>query len=256
MQRTLYKHHGESVENMIKHYRENIDIKALFLIGSVAVGTERPDSDIDAVAIVSKEYYEQKKNSGELEEVYYGKCTYECGYFNIHYMTRENLEEISQSGTEPMRNMFDRARILYCDEPDLPELVDIIPVFQKNEAEIKKFRFYCAMKMFHTYYWVCCKPDGFMRLHVANGIIYNLYRLILLENEILFPSVRKLEEYVNRAPDKPNQIIQKCERFMKSLSDEDCVELIRSYEMWTAYDYPKNHNIIMNNFSNPYEYDL
>ena len=90
----MYKHHEESIENMIKHYREDEEIKALFLIGSVATGTERPDSDIDGVAIVSKSYCEQKKNDEGLEEVYYGKCTYEGGYFNIHYMTREDLEEI------------------------------------------------------------------------------------------------------------------------------------------------------------------
>lgn len=252
---TNYKHHSESIENMIRHYRENPEITALFLIGSVATGTERPDSDIDGVAIVSREYCARKKTSGGLEEVCFGKCTYEGGYFNIHYMTRENLIKIAESGSEPMRNMFSNARVLYCDEPNLPELVYAIPVFQKTQAEAKKFRFYCTMKMFHTYFWKSCKPEGFMRFHVAGGIIYNLYRLILLENEILFPSVRKLEEYADRAPNKPEKIIEKCTNFMKSLSDEDCGELIRSYETWTVYDYPKNHNVVMNNFSNPYEWD-
>lgn len=255
MQKTNYKHHADSIENMIKHYRENPEIKALFLIGSVATGTERPDSDLDAVAVVSKEYSVQKKNNGGLEEVYFGKCTYEGGYFNIHYMTREDLERIAQSGTEPMRNMFSCAASLFCDEPALADLAAAIPVFQKNEAEAKKFRFYCTMRMFYNYFWKSCKPEGFMRFHVANGIIYNLYRLILLENEILFPSVRKLEEYAKRAPNKPENIIQKCENFMKSLSDEDCAELIRNYEAWTVYDYPKDHNVVMNNFSNPYEWD-
>lgn len=252
---TTYKHHSESIENMIKHYRENAEIKALFLIGSVATGTERPDSDIDAVAIVSQEYCDYKKNNEGLEEVYYGKCTYEGGYFNIHYMSREHLVKLAESGSEPMRNMFCSAYVLFCDEQDLSELAAAIPVFQKNEAEKKKFRFYCTMKMFHNYFWKCCKPEGFMRHHVAGGIIYNLYRLILLENEVLFPSVRKLEDYVNRAPNKPENIIEKCGSFMKSLSDEDCAELIESYETWTVYDYPKDHNVVMNNFYNPYEWD-
>jgi predicted nucleotidyltransferase len=42
---------------MIKHYRENAEIKALFLIGSVTCGTAREDSDIDAVAVVSQDYF-------------------------------------------------------------------------------------------------------------------------------------------------------------------------------------------------------
>jgi len=57
----MHKHHQESIENMAAHYRDNPEIIALFLVGSVATGTERPDSDLDGVAIVSQEYYEEKK---------------------------------------------------------------------------------------------------------------------------------------------------------------------------------------------------
>jgi predicted nucleotidyltransferase len=251
----MHKHHAESIENMIAHYRANPEIKALILIGSVVTGTERPDSDIDAVAVVSQGFYECKKEARELEESHWGKCTYEGGYFDVKYMSREVLEELAQNGAEPMRNTFDRARFLFCDDADLPELVAKIPVFQKSEAPAKQLRFYCAMKMFRRYFWTACKPDGFARLHTAHGIIYNLYRLILIENEILFPSTRKLEPYVGRAPNKPDRIIEKCGRFMETLSDEDCAEVVKSYEEWTSYDYPKENPVIVNHFSNPYEWE-
>jgi len=247
----MYKHHEESIENMIEHYRGDAEIKALFLIGSVATGTARANSDLDAVGVVSEEHYAKK---GALE-VYRGKCTYDDGgYFDMHYMTRAKLEEVLQRGSEPMRNMFSCARELYCREPGLADLIAKIPVFQKSEAAEKQFRFYCTMKMFHSYFWVACKPEGFMRFHVAAGIIYNLYRLILVENEILFPSVRKLEEYAIRAPNKPENIIEKCRQLMETLSDDACLDLVRSYEAWTSYDYPKEHHVVMNNFSDPYDW--
>ncbi len=94
-----------------------------------------------------------------------------------------------------------------------------------------------------------------MRFHVADGMIYNLYRLILTENEILFPSMRKLEFSVIHANNKPEGIIEKCENFMKTLSDEDAVAIVEAYEKWTKYDYPKDHGVIMNNFSNPWEWN-
>ena len=238
---------------MIRHYRQDPDVKALFLIGSVATGTERPDSDVDAVAVVPQEVYAHKAERGGLEEVVYGKCTYEGGYFNIHYLSREKMEEIARSGSEPMRNMFDCARVLFCDDPGLPELAAKIAVYPKSEAAAKQLRFYCTFKMYHSYFWQACKPEGYMRHHIADGMIYTLYRLILLENEILFPSMRKLEETVARAPNKPEGIVERCRRFMQSLSDGDCAELVGSYEAWTAYDYPKEHDIVMNNFSDPYE---
>ena len=251
----MYKHHEESIQNMIAHYREDQEIKALFLIGSVATGTERPDSDIDGVAVISPDYFERKKADGGPEEVYRGKCTYEGGYFNIHYMTRKDMERIAQSGAEPMRNMFSCAKPLFCDEPGLAELAAKIPVFQKNEAVDKQLRFYCTLKMYYTYFWKCCKPEGYMRRHVADGMTYNLYRLILIENEILFPSVRRLEDYVARAPRKPEGIIELCRKFMETLSDGDCPALVDKYEAWTTYDYPKDHSIVMNHFSDPYEWN-
>jgi len=250
----MYQHHRESIKNMTKHYRENPEIKALFLIGSVATGTARADSDIDGVAIISKEYYEHKKNNEGLEEVYYGKCTYEGGYFNIHYLTHDDLIKIDKSGSEPMRNMFSAAVTLFCDDPVYQQLAEKIPTFQKEEAALKQFRFYCTLKMYYGYFWMACKAEGFFRHHVADGIIFNLYRLILIENKILFPSVRKLEEYVKNATNKPDGIIQKCHQLMQSLSDADCKALIETYENWTSYNFPKDDNVIMNNFSDSWEW--
>lgn len=247
------KHHEESIKNMIEHYRENPEINALFLIGSVATGTERPESDIDGVAVVSEEYYSPKKASGITMECVRGKCTYEGGYFDVHYMTRQCLVDISENGTEPMRNMFSCARTLFSDEPDLPELIAKIPVFQKNEKTAKQFRYYCTFKQFHLYFWTICKPEGSARIHTANGMIFSLYRLILLENEILFPSVRKLERTVAQASNKPENIIEKCHHFIKTLSDEDALDLVKSYQDWTSYDYPKDFQVIANNFIDPYE---
>jgi len=249
----MYKHHAESIENMIAHYRADPEIKALFLTGSVATGTERPDSDLDGVAVVSEEYYLKKKASGKPMDSIWGKCTYKGGYFDVHFMTRKRLEELAESGSEPWRNMFSCARVLFTDEADLPELVSKIPVFQKSEEAAKQLRFYCTFKQFHNYYWVCCKPQGFHRQYVANGMILNLYRLILLENEILFPSVRKLEATVKTAPNKPENIIEKCNRFIETLLDENALSLIESYENWTSYDFPKDFQFVANNFFDPHE---
>ncbi|MDR0325764.1 MAG: nucleotidyltransferase domain-containing protein [Oscillospiraceae bacterium] len=247
------QHHEESIQNMTLYFRATPEIKALFLIGSVATGTERPDSDIDGVAVVSEEYYAGKKENGTQLESVWGKCTYEGGYFDVHYMTRRHLVDISEVGTEPSRNMFSCARPLFCDEPDLLEITAKIPVFQQSEKAAKQLRYYCTFKQFYSYYWSICKPRGSARIHTANGMIFSLYRLILLENEILFPSVRKLEEAVRQASNKPDNILKKCEQFISTFSDEDALDLIESYHDWTSYDYPKDFQYVANHFIDPYE---
>jgi len=252
------KHHEDSIPNMIAHYQKDKEIMALFLVGSVATGTERPDSDLDGVAIISEEYFQQKKEAGGTLEVCHGKCTYQGGYFDIHFHTLQQLKQIAESGSEPMRNLFTNAKMLFCHpsyEQEILPLVSSIPIFPKSELAAKKLRYYCTFKQFYLYFWRTCKPQGFHRHHVANGMVFCLYRLILLENKLLFPSMRKLEESViNYALNKPNNIVEKCNKFLQTLSDDDALELIESYESWTEYDYPKNHHIINNNFADPYEW--
>lgn len=250
----MHKHHIDSIEIMKEHYRAEPEIRALFLIGSVATGTERPDSDLDGVAVVSEEEYLRREANNTLCATVWGKSTYVGGYFDVHYFTREKLIELAENGTEPMRNMFMCAQTLYTDEPDLPEIVARIPVYPLKEKDEKQLRFYCTFKQYHSYYWKTCKPTSFTRAYVATGMVFNLYRLILLENEILFPSGRKLERTVATAPNKPADIMVKCEKFVKSLSDEDAQDIVESYENWTTYDYPEDFQYISNCFYDPNEW--
>jgi predicted nucleotidyltransferase len=228
----MYKHHEESIKNMAAHFSENPEIIALFLVGSVATGTAREDSDIDGVAVVSREEIARKKKNEGTLEVVFGKCTYDGGYFDIHYHSREEMEEIAQNGSEPMRNLFLCAQTLFCNEEGLPELVAKIPEYPKKVAEEKRLKFYCTLKQFYGYFWCACKPEG----------------------EILFPSMRKLEDAVISAPNKPENIIEKVKKFMQTLSDEDCYALVQSYEEWTSYDFPKDFQFINNHFADPYEW--
>ena len=68
----MYQHHKDSIVKMTEYYRKNPEIIALFLIGSVATHTERPDSDLDGVAVVSPEYYAQKAAGVGTMEVVHG----------------------------------------------------------------------------------------------------------------------------------------------------------------------------------------
>ena len=47
----MYQHHEESIENMKEFFKKQ-DVIALILIGSVAKGTERADSDLDCAVIL------------------------------------------------------------------------------------------------------------------------------------------------------------------------------------------------------------
>lgn len=77
----MYAHHAESLQNMIDYFSGREEIIALVFGGSVAKGCERPDSDLDAMVVVTDEYYAQREKENRVTETISGYCTYEGGYF-------------------------------------------------------------------------------------------------------------------------------------------------------------------------------
>ena len=52
-----------------------------------------------------------------------GKCTYKGGDFDVKYTTKDFLKVVAQKGSEPTRISFYRARVMFSDDPEIPEPV-------------------------------------------------------------------------------------------------------------------------------------
>lgn len=192
----MYQHHKESLENLRTYFADREEVLAVIFGGSVAKGCERPDSDLDAMVVVKDEEYELRRRENRTAETIEGHCTYEGGYFDIKYMTKQFLVDAAERGSEPARNAFIRAVVLFTKDPEIPELVARIPVFQKAERDEKMLSFYADFWLNYYYFLKSCPIDGYMKLHAFHEVIYSIYRMILQEHEVLFPSNRRLEEFV------------------------------------------------------------
>lgn len=249
----MYQHHKDSLEILVGYFKEKEEVIAIVFGGSVAKGMERPDSDLDAMVVVTPEEYERRKASGTLTEAITGKCTYEGGYFDIKYMTKEYLEAASQKGSEPTRNSFLCAKVLYSKDPEIEEIVNHIPVFQKEEMPDKQLSFYSALMLNYHYFWKDCKPEGYMKIHVMSEIIYMVYRMILQENEVLFPSNRRLEETVDKLENKPKDIVKLGLKFAETGVDVDCEAFVSKFLNWTSYQAPSDISRILTRYTEDYE---
>ena len=68
--------------------REQKVVISFIFGGSVAKGMERADTDLDGMAVVSQRGFKYQEKHNELTEVIQGKCTYEGGYFDVKYITK------------------------------------------------------------------------------------------------------------------------------------------------------------------------
>jgi len=102
----MHQHHKESLENLKTYFGAREDVIALIFGGSVAKGCERPDSDLDAMVVITDSAYRLRVQNNTTTETIKGYCTYEDGYFDVKYMTKAYLEDAAYKGSEPTRNAF------------------------------------------------------------------------------------------------------------------------------------------------------
>lgn len=249
-----YPHHREAVKELISIFREKEGVIALVFGGSVAKHMEREDSDIDAMVIVTEEFYERKRKVNCIAEcISMGDCAYPGGYFDVKYMTKDYIRDAAEKGSEPTRNSFIGSHVLFSADEEVTELVRRIPVFQKQEFEEKMLSFFSNLQLNYNYFWKTCRPEGYMKLKVASEIVYSLYRMVLQENEILFPCNRRLEQFVKLAPDQPEHLVEYCEEFCRTLEDDPLDKALEAWKAWTHYQYPTDSAVCQSRYCDDFE---
>lgn len=249
-----YPHHREAVKELISIFREKEGVIALVFGGSVAKHMEREDSDIDAMVIVTEEFYERKRKVNCIAEcISMGYCAYPGGYFDVKYMTKDYIRDAAEKGSEPTRNSFIGSHVLFSADEEVTELVSRIPVFQKQEFEEKMLSFFSNLQLNYNYFWKACRPEGYMKLKVASEIVYSLYRMVLQENEILFPCNRRLEQFVKLAPDQPEHLVEYCEEFCRTLEDDPLDKALEAWKAWTHYQYPTDSAVCQSRYCDDFE---
>ena len=89
----MYPHHIESAQKLREYFEGQEGVIAVVLDGSTVKGNARPDSDIDAIIVVTEEKYAELAAQNRLAEVIPGHCTYEGGYFDVKYKTKAILAD-------------------------------------------------------------------------------------------------------------------------------------------------------------------
>ena len=240
----MYQHHIDSLERMQAYFAEKAFVIALIFGGSVAKGCERPDSDLDAMVIVTDAMYAQLVRERRTTECITGYCTYPEGYFDVKYYDKAFLRDVAEKGSEPARNAFLGARCLFSHDPEIPGLVEKIPVFQRQEKDDKLLSFYAAFTLNTSYFWEVAGEDFFLKSKAANEMVLFGLRMILEENEVLFPCPKGLFAAIRRTPDAPEGILEKAEDLLRTLSEEAKERFVSAILAALRYQPPEDYALV------------
>ncbi len=244
----MYEHHKQSINNLINYFKDDDGVMAIVLGGSIAKECARPDSDIDAIVVVTEEKYNLLANNNKLSECIWGHCTYKKGYFDIKYCTLKYLKSLMEHGSEPSRNAFVSSKCIFSNNCNINELIKNIPVFQIQEKKDKLLSFFSALSLNSNYFWKASSNDIYLRMRTAADIVLFGFRLLLQENEVLFPCHKALMHTVTNMESKPDDIVNKANRFLTSLRDESKDDFVSSILNHIEYKPPKDYAEVMTRY--------
>ena len=148
----MYKHHEDSIQNLINYYKDAEGVIAVVLDGSVVKGNARAASDIDAIVVVTEEKFAELKAQNRMTEVIGGHCTYEGGYFDIKYKTKALLRAAAERASEPTRNAYVKAKTVFSKDAEIAPLVEKISTYPEAEREAKINCFQANLELNRGYF--------------------------------------------------------------------------------------------------------
>lgn len=222
----MHEHHRQSIQRACQHFSGDPEVRALLLGGSIAHGFAASTSDIDVMIVVSDRDYAERLRDGRLQFFDPTMCTYDGGYVDGKYLGESFLTKVAESGSDPARFAFLDAQVLFSRIDGLDETLRAIVRYPVAEKADRIQRFYAQFETWHWYAHEGLKLNNRYLLGVAvNKMVLFGGRLILAHNEVLYPYHKWLLRVLERAADKPPDLLAR----IAALCDDPCEENIRSF---------------------------
>ncbi len=207
-------HHAASIENLVRALEPDPGILALVLAGSIAHGYATADSDIDVAIVIEPEEFRRRRRDMALQYVNVELCTYP-GYIDGKYVDLDFLRLVAERGSDPARFAFKDSRILFSRIPDLESVLADVVRFPVDQRRARAERFVAQLMGWRWYYREGGRHDnGYLRMLALQKLVLFGCRIVLNENELLYPFHKWLLRVVADAPRQPADFAGSIERLL------------------------------------------
>lgn len=211
----MQRHHEEAIETFIARYEDDPAILAILLGGSLAHGFAKPESDVDIMLIVEESEYQRRKADNKLAFSLWDICTYPGGYIDCKVVSLSFMNTIMAKGSDPARYAFQDSKILWSRIDNLQEILNQITRFPTQDQDRRRTRFASQILAWKWYYSEAVKKNNlYLKVLAIQKLTLFACRLVLNENQMLYPYHKWLLNVVKLAPRKPDDFDQSIEHLL------------------------------------------
>lgn len=235
----MFEHHQKTIENLKRYFEKNTDYLAFILNGSVARGDAREDSDVDYHLVVEKNKYEEALNKNALAVEASKFCVLPCPESNGILTSKDRLKAICKQGNEIERWTFFKAKIIFSRDKEIEELVKAIPNYPV-EGRIRRMESYHSQMYYHFSFFEFAyySQTKYLMYETATKMILSIGRLILADNQILYPNRKWFYRELEKTSDKPEGICEAMIAFLDNPTIDAGNEIIQMVERYKPYPVP------------------
>lgn len=105
--------HEDTLDTYVRLVKADPNAIAVILVGSVARGTERPDSDVDVYLVVPEDVFDSAIAANRVIFAERSDATCPGGYVDVKLATVAFLDAAAERGDDPVRASFEDARVAW-----------------------------------------------------------------------------------------------------------------------------------------------
>jgi hypothetical protein len=232
------EHHEDTLGAYVRRVKADPNAIAVIVVGSVALGTERPDSDVDVYLVVPDDVFDSAIATNRVIFVERSDAEYLGGYVDVKLATVAFLNAAAERGDDPVRASFEGARVAWVrDGYDIAGLVAAIPLLPPTVWESRAVSFISQVRLHGTDFLreAIALDNTFLLHHAAVHTVGAGGRALLALNRRLFRGPKYLDATLatlDRIPDGYGDLARQLITRPSQESADAYVQALETFHRW------------------------
>jgi predicted nucleotidyltransferase len=217
--------------------RDQAGALAVIVVGSVARGEDRPDSDVDVYLVVDEATFAAETAAGRFAWIERKGEDYPGSYIDIKLASPAYLETAAEKADDPTRASFLGARVAWSAREGFDEAVSRITTLP-DDVWAERIRSHVAQCRLYGGYFLrqaVERGDEFLRRHAGLHLALAAARAALAADRVMLPGPKYISKLVRTVP-APEGFVDAWQRAVDEPDLESGRALLQLVDDWLGGD--------------------